>query len=268
MGKYKKIYILNIFLLIIGIACQVPNGETSSNTELIIFAASSLKEPFEEIIREFSENHPHTSIKSNYAGSQKLLMQIQHGGYADIFASADMNQISQLLNSEMTLDISEVFAENSLSIIVNNRQKERIQNYSDLTNKNLKIVLGHPGVPIGMHSNTLINNISQDLRHVNPLFKQQIYNNVVSYENSVKSVIMKVVIGEADAGVVYHSDSTVDDVVKFTYQLPIKDRLNVIASYPVTVLKQSNNPINSKEFIEFLRSEPSLAILQNHGFTN
>ena len=177
-------------------------------------------------------------------------------------------QTSQLLISEMTLDIPEIFSENSLSIIVNNRQKERIQSYSDLTDENLKIVLGHPGVPIGMHSNTLINNISQDLQHVNPLFKQQIYNNVVSYENSVKSVIMKVVIGEADAGVVYQSDLTINDVVKFTYQLPIKDRLNVIASYPVTVLKQSKNPINSKEFIEFLRSEPGLAILQNHGFTN
>ncbi len=98
-------------------------------------------------------------------------------------------------------------------------------------------------------------------------FKVGFMKNVVSYENTVKSVVSKVMLGEADAGVVYLTDVTGDarnelEVIK------IPSDLNVIATYPIAVLKSSLNTTLAQAFVEYIMSEDGQGILQNYGFIN
>jgi Bacterial extracellular solute-binding protein len=63
----------------------------------------------------------------------------------------------------------------------------------------------------------------------------------VSQELDVKAVVAKIQLGEADAGIVYATDVTpsLRDTVKV---LAIPDRFNVIAQYPIGVVRDAANP--------------------------
>jgi molybdate transport system substrate-binding protein len=86
-----------------------------------------------------------------------------------------------------------------------------------------------------------------------------------SLETDVKSVIGKVAVGEADAGIVYVTDikaggSAVEGVA-------IPDNQNVIASYPIAVLNDSSNAGLALVFMNYvLAAEGGQRTLRQYGF--
>jgi len=64
--------------------------------QLTVFAASSLRDAFQDLGRSFEQQHPGTSISFNFAGSQELRTQVEHGARADVFASADPRTLRAL----------------------------------------------------------------------------------------------------------------------------------------------------------------------------
>jgi molybdate transport system substrate-binding protein len=96
-------------------------------------------------------------------------------------------------------------------------------------------------------------------------FKQSVLNNVVSYEENVRSVLSKVILGEADAGIVYQSDvaaANSDEVI----QIDIPDSLNVIASYYIAPLSDTSQAELADAFIAAVLSPAGQKILAKYGF--
>ena len=89
--------------------------------------------------------------------------------------------------------------------------------------------------------------------------------NVVSEEQNVKAVVQKVQLGEADAGFVYVTDvtSAVADKVKI---IDIPDPYNVIAQYPIAVVKSSSHHSDAQSFVDFVLSPNGQAILKKYNF--
>jgi len=71
-------------------------------------------------------------------------------------------------------------------------------------------------------------------------------------------------LGEADAGMVYQSDVTPVGASKVRV-LPIPDRYNVIASYPIAVLKSARDPALAREFVRLVVADEGQSVLQRHG---
>ena len=69
-----------------------------------MFAAASLKEAFATIAGAFEAEHPGAHVVLNLAGSQELRAQIEQGAPADLFASADRNQIYPLAAAGLVED--------------------------------------------------------------------------------------------------------------------------------------------------------------------
>jgi molybdate transport system substrate-binding protein len=74
-----------------------------------------------------------------------------------------------------------------------------------------------------------------------------------------------VILGEADAGIVYISDIT-GEAAKKSIILDIPEPLNVIAYYPVASLKNSQNSSQAEEFIQLILSPEGQAVLDRYGF--
>ena len=96
-------------------------------------------------------------------------------------------------------------------------------------------------------------------------FQANVVKNVVSYESNVKAVLTKVVLGEADAGMVYTSDISQSAAAQVA-QFEIPEALNVTAVYPIAVLKDAADPALAADFAAWVRSPEGQQILAQYGF--
>ena len=81
----------------------------------------------------------------------------------------------------------------------------------------------------------------------------------------MRQVLAKVALGEADAGIVYHTDVSAAHTEQIR-MIPIPDDLNVVAIYPIAVLEDAPNLPAADAFVAFVLSPEGQAILQDHGF--
>src|SRR5437660_8227161 len=226
-------------------ACQGCAQQMSSAT---IFAASSLKSAFDKIGTEMGRGELHTTF--NYAGSQTLASQIAQGAQADVFASADTAHMKTLQDAGLLADPPRVFAHNRLEIAVERGNPKRIHSLADLARSGLVVVLADPSVPAGKYAQQALAKAGVTVRPA-------------SLELQVTAVLTKVSLGEADAGIVYVSDiktsSKVDGVA-------ISDPYNVVADYPIAILKHAQDSNAAFAFEALVLSPTGQSILVADGF--
>jgi molybdate transport system substrate-binding protein len=246
----------------------VPQGEKQSppgKGTLNVFAAASLTEAFTQIGKAFEEQHPGVSVVFNFAGSQDLAQQINSGAPADVFASANANQMQVAIDGGRIISGSQQsFVQNRLVMIVPADNPAGLQTFKDLAKPGLKVILAARDVPVGTYTLQLLDKASQDPTY-GSAFQVNVLKNVVSYENNVKSVLAKIALGEGDAGIVYSSDVTGENGSQVT-KIDIPDPLNVIAKYPIAVLKDSRHADLAKAFMASVLSQEGQAALAKFGF--
>jgi molybdate transport system substrate-binding protein len=251
-------------------AAQSPT-ETSRPTPegkqvaLNVFAAASLTESFTEIGNGFESAYPDVEVAFNFAGSQQLAQQITQGAPADVFASANLKQM-QVVMEDGRIDPGSqpAFVSNRLVVIYPSDNPAGLAGLKDLAKSGLHLVLAAGEVPVGQYSLDFLDKSTQDPAY-GQAYKAAVLANVVSYEDNVKAVLNKVVLGEADAGIVYSSDISGDSRSKVG-QIEIPDELNVIAEYPIAPVKDSPNPDAAKAFIDYVLSPQGQSILAKYGF--
>jgi molybdate transport system substrate-binding protein len=230
---------------------------------LQVFAAASLSDAFTELGHRLEQSHPGLTVRMNFAGSQQLAIQIEQGAAADVFASADERWMA-FANEHGLLDGEPVnFARNQLVVIVPRTNPARIQRLQDLGRRGIKLVLAADAVPAGRYSRIALENLSRDPAF-GADFASRTLGNVVSDEENVKSVVGKVQLGEADAGIVYRSDVGAA-LTRFVTVLEIPEGANVLASYPIALLKDAKPPEAARAFVELVLSPEGQRVLQRHG---
>ena len=65
-------------------------------------------------------------------------------------------------------------------------------------------------------------------------------------------------------GIVYKTDSAISKAVKIAYEVATSESPKI--SYPVPVVKETKNPEASRKFLDYVKSEPALAIFKKYGF--
>lgn len=227
-------------LLLASCGTTASTGASTSPTysgSITVLAAASLTGAFTKIGADFQKEHPGTSVKFSFAGSSTLVTQIQQGAPADVFASADQPNMQKLVDAALNQGSPQTFARNRLEIVVHAGNPKLIRGMSDLARSGLIVILCAPAVPCGRYG-------SRALQMAGVAVKP------ASLETDVKAVVSKVALGEADAGIVYVTDvkaggSSVEGVA-------IPDGQNVVATYPIVTLKDSQNLPLAKAFLGFV----------------
>jgi molybdate transport system substrate-binding protein len=232
--------------------------------ELQVFAAASLRESFTALAATFERSHPGVKVRLNLAGSQELRTQIEQGARADLFASADWRQMDLLFESDAISGQPVDFTSNSLVVVVSSGLDSSIT-LADLAAPGVRVLIAQPSVPAGAYTRSVLANLQAD-PSLAPDYAQRVLANVVSEETNVRSVVQKVALGEADAGIVYRTDAQPPDVASKVRVLPIPESRNVIASYPIAMMRDSTRHGLAQKFIAFLISERGQTILEKHGF--
>lgn len=242
----------------------MPRPGAALRGKITVFAAASLTDAFHEIATEFKKQNVGTDVEFNFGGSPTLRTQLEQGARADVFASADLNQMDLARQSGVVGAGAKVFARNALVIIVPKSNPGKISAPSDLKRGGLKLVFANPDVPAGNYARQSLLAMERDAAH-GAGFADAVLKNVVSLESNVKQVVAKVELGEADAGIVYGTDVTASVAPKLrTVEIP--PRFNVTAEYPIALTKTPANPPVGRAFIEFVLSSDAQTVLKKYGF--
>jgi molybdate transport system substrate-binding protein len=230
---------------------------------LVIYAAASLKDAFEELSKGFEKEHPGVTVIFSFAGSQLLRTQLEQGAIADLYASADPANMD-LLVQENLIDRNHqaIIATNHLVVILPHSNPAKVNTLSDLSKTGLKLVLADASVPAGNYARQVLYKMDK-YPEFGKDYSIRVLHNAVSNETDVKQVVTKVQLGEADAGIVYVSDAI---AASGLVTLTIPDKFNITAQYPIGILRSSTNKELSAAFIAYLESDAGQLILSKWGF--
>ena len=255
-------------IAIAGIAITIPVSRTAAATstseppgsppanalsgDINVFAAASLTNAFEAIAVEFEAANPDADLVFNFAASSELAASIvEDGTPADVFASADQNNMNKLVDAGLDDGDPATFATNSLAIVVEPGNPQGIGGVEDLADPDLIVVATSPEVPIGAYTQQVFEAAGVE---VTP----------DSFEENVRGILTKVTEGEADAGVVYVSD--VFAAGEDAEGVDIPAEINVVAEYPISAVSEAANPDGAAAFIGYVLSDEGQAILADFAF--
>lgn len=257
----KKLVLSSLIIVILlGIAVFliVPHETEEKQITITVSAASSLTEAFGNIAREFEASHPNTKVELNLAGSGNLRSQIESGAPVDVFASASERDMDLLSEKDLIQNASRKdFAANTLVMIVPANSSSRSpENLEALAADNIeKIAIGNPeSAPVGKYTKQALETAG---------LWQKIQNRIILAEN-VKQVLTYVEAGEADAGFVYMTDARneKENRSRIVYTVPVNEPI----SYPIAVVKSSENAKEAQEFVDFVTGNEGQEILVKYGF--
>jgi molybdate transport system substrate-binding protein len=252
-------------VLLAGLFCASTRGaDDAHKTDLSVFAAASLTESFKELGKQFEEKHPGVSVAFNFGATNALRTQLEHGASADVFASANTREMDLAIKAGLlAADAPRTFARNRLVLLIPKTNRAKIEALKDLARPGIKLVIAHKAVPVGKYTLEMLDKLSAD-KSYGETFKETVLKNVVSEEENVKSVVSKVRLDQADAGIAYASD--VGAAAAEVVSLAIPETVNPTATYPVAALSKAPQAALAKEFIELLLSASGQEVIQKHGF--
>jgi molybdate transport system substrate-binding protein len=256
MSNTRSFVCIALILVIAG--CQPAMPES----EVIVFAAASLTDSFTEIEHAFEIQHPGVNVILNFASSSILRTQIEEGAIVDVFASANVEHMQILVDKGLVSEGSvRLLASTQLVIVTPLGNPAGIQDAEDLAGSGIRLVLALPGVPAGDYAR-------QALHALNAIYGESyesaVLRNVASNEDNVRQVLLKVELGEGDAGFVYLTDAISSEEVE-VIQLP--QGYGPAVSHMIGTPVSSVNPSLAEAFSDFLLTLEGQSILANWGFT-
>lgn len=236
-------------LLALG-ACGVTSsqGDAVAPVEIDVYAAASLTDVFTALATEFEETHSGVDVLLTFGGSSDLASRIAEGAPADVFASADEQQMNVV--SGLAAGTPTVFATNVLTIAVPTGNPAGITGFASLGEPGLVVVTCAPEVPCGAATAALEERFSIDLLPA-------------SEEPSVTDVLGKVASGEADAGLVFVTDIARAEGVE---QVAIEGAGAASSSYFIAAIADSDAGTSADDFVAFVLGDRGQALLAEAGF--
>jgi molybdate transport system substrate-binding protein len=245
-----------ILLLLSILNCRSNGPAAPASNELIVSAAVSLRDAFNEIA-DLHERRNGSKILFNFGASGALQKQIESGAPADVFVSAGAKQMDDLAAKGFIIrDSRKDFARNSLVLIVP-ATGTAVSSFGDLANPSVKkVAVGNPKtVPAGQYTEQVLNKLK-----LLPAIQPKLI-----FAEDVRQVLDYVVRDEVEAGMVYASDAlSAGDKIKVVAHAP--DDSHDPIFYPIAIVKESKQLDAARKFIDLVLSSEGQAILVKHGF--
>jgi molybdate transport system substrate-binding protein len=237
-------------LLVGSVGCSNSNSNKRS-ASIIVFAAASVRKTFTDIGEQFKSDNPDTSVVFDFGDSSDLVTQLTQGANADVFASADTNNMNKAAQAGLLAGDPVNFASNTLVIATTPGNPKKIASFADLDRPGAYVVVC--AVPISCGSATKRIEDATGVR-LHP----------VSEDPSVTDMLHEVTSGQADAGLVYVTDALAAGDKVTTVKFP--EAANAVNTYPIAVLKGSKHADLAKEFVGLVTGDTGQKILSQAGF--
>ncbi len=244
-------------LMITLIFLSLTLATTLSAKEINISVAASMRDLFQELLVEFSQQQPDIQVHSNFGPSGGLANLISHRAPADLYVSAN-NKWMTYLAEQSRIDVSsqKVFAHNSLVFI--GRKDKSITSIQDVPKLRL-IGIGSPkSVPAGQYAKQALS--------ASGIYDQLINEHKLIMAKDVRQALMYAERGETDGSFVYRTDGRLANHAAILFVVPTE--LHKSITYPLALTTQGTDTPAARLFYEFLLSAKSSALKAAYGFQN
>ena len=244
---------LGALALALALTC---GADAAGAEDLVVSAASSLTNAFQDVAKAYEAQHPGTHVVLNFASSDTLLRQIANGAPADVFASADQVAMDKAQAQHAIVPGTRVdFAANQLVLIVPSGSKVRVAALDDLAGSAFhRIAWGDPAsVPVGRYTKGVL---------VKAGLTGKLAGKAVLAQN-VRQCLDYVERGEVDAGFVYATDAA---IARGKVDVALRVPATTPITYPIAVVAKAAHADQARQFIAFVNASQGRQRLAAFGF--
>jgi molybdate transport system substrate-binding protein len=246
---------------ILGIASQAGTtrageGPQARPAEIVVYAAASLRDVLQSLAPA-CERPLGVRLVFNFGASNDLARQIEAGGKADVFFSADEESMDRIERAGLVDRASRrSVLSNRLVVVGPKSGPQSLRSASDLAGPEMRrLSLADPrAVPAGKYARAWLE-------------KAGIWKDVESRVVpglDVRAALAAVESGGADLAVVYRTDAALSRRVRVLYEVPESEGPHI--SYPVAALSDRPRPAAARRVVAWLAGAEAAAMFERSGF--
>ena len=218
---------------------------------LTVLAAASLSDAFSDLEAVFEDQHPAVDVRLSFDSSATLARQVVEGAPADVLATADEQTMDSAVAAGATEGRPSAFASNRLVLVVPTANPGRVRSVADLDRPGVEFVVCVPSAPCGHLAAAALDGAGVDAP-------------AASEETDVRGVLNKVVLGEADAGLVYASDAL--SAGESVRSIEISGSPATSTRYVVAALRDAGSPDLARDWVDLVLSDRGQRVLRAAWF--
>ena len=257
-------------------AKESSDSEKLESTQITVFAAASLENALNEVIKKYNETQPNVTIIPSYDSSGTLLAQIEEGAACDVFFSAAQKQMDTLQNDDqLVVDGTRHNVVNNQVVVITYKGSGTavtgLENLKDAKS----IAMADGSVPVGKYTRQAMVNAGMldavdDVSAIPTDAISQALGGVEINEcGNVSAVKTQVAEGSNEVGTVYYSDTYgLEDKLDILQVISYDLTGNVI--YPIAQVKNDEaDELEQKaalDFVNFVKSDAAKAIFDSYYF--
>lgn len=244
----RSIAIAVAILSLVATSSQAALTRNGSAT-LTVFAASSLGETFSTIGTMFEKRNPGVKVQFSFLASSNLATQLNADAPADIFASASVSDMD-LVGNRMT-DVV-LFAANRVVLATPRVNRIHLNKIVDLNKRGVKWIQCAHVVPCGSAADAALAS------------EGGVTSKPVSLEAKVSSVVAKLLNGEVDAAIIYHTDYLANKAI--LKEIRFADTGAATTHYSIGIVRSTNQHALASSFVALVKSSYGRKVLAEAGF--
>ncbi len=233
---------------------SVEQHVTSEFAEITLFCAASNQAVMEAIRRDY-EAETGRRVVIQYGSSQSLLSQIEVSGTGDLYLPADDSYLELGRDKHLITEVIDI-AKMHCGIVVAKGNPKGINEFSDLFAADVRLVQANPDA-------AAVAKLTKQITTKLGLW-DQLDKATAAYRTTVTDVANDVLVGAADAGIVY-------DAVLHTYPnlqlVEVPELAEGVSQVSVGVISSTTQPSAALHFARYVSaSDRGLKHYQTHGF--
>jgi molybdenum ABC transporter molybdate-binding protein len=234
---------------------KVLAGAMQDRSVVHLFAAISLQEVVAQLLTEYALMRPTVSVRTVFGASNELADQILSGSSADVFVSANRDQVDYLLAAGMISRGSRaILARNGLAAVAAKGFRGNVRRPTDLRETSADhIIVANPACPLGKCS-------ADFLRAAGTYDNLRL--RLVEVDNS-RAVVSAIRRSRASLGLIFSSDLSNVRELRTLFQVPAN---KTSATYEGAITSSSHCPSEAAALLDFLGSEKARMCFRRCGF--
>lgn len=248
-----------IGVVAVGLLALAPSPARAQGTDLIVFAAASLKNAVDSINSQW-QKETGKSAKISYAASSALAKQMEEGAPAHMFISADVPWMDYVEQKNLIKKDTRSNLLGNRIVLIAPKDKAAtldIKPGFDLAGRlgDARLAMANvDAVPAGRYGKAALEKLG---------VWASVSSKVAQAEN-VRAALLLVSRGEAPMGIVYQTDAAADAGVKVVGVFPEDTHPPII--YPIALSDKVTHP-DAVALLAYIRSGKAKSLFEAQGFS-